>query len=387
VGRYIVLPVKRDPVDAQDAFTERVREQFPTWEARPGDPMTVVRDGVSVLYSDVAELATRAGEELFRYFGRGLAGLPPTEERPAFGQVTVTAQDANGPYVVPEGLELEARNALGEPVGFRTLAAVVIPSGATTAVADVEALVEGDEANGISGPAEFSEYVDYLTAVEFVGITDGGQATEADSPYLDRLQDELAISTPRPILPWHFAVLARRLGAYRATVIDGLDPVAGTTGHPAMVTIATVDEAGQPLPGALRTEIGETIEAMREVGWAVNMIDATYGVVNVAYTATAYPGEDPVATKAAADAALLSYLSPATYGAREDTGELREWLNRPVVRYLEVAERLQRVESLDTVDSLTISLGAGAMGTSNLTLPGYAPLPTPGAITGVVSAG
>lgn len=387
MGRYIVLPIKRDPVDAQDAFTERVREQYPGWEAAPGDPMTVVRDGVSVLYSDTSELATRAAEELFRYFGRGLAGLPPNEERPAFGQVTVTAVDANGPYVVPEGLELEAVGALGEPVGFRTLAAVVIPNGATTAVADVEALVEGDEANGITGPAEFSEYVDYLTAATFVGVTGSGQDAEGDSPYLDRLGDELAISTPRPVLPWHFAVLARRLGAYRATVIDGLDPVAGTTGNSAMVTIAMVDEAGQPLPSVQAADIGEALDAMREVGWAVHIIDATYGVVDVAYTATAYPGEDPVATKAAADAALMSYLSPASYGSREDTGEIREWLNRPLVRYLEVAERLQRVESLDTVDTLTIALNGGAMGTANLTLPGYAPLPQPGAITGTVAAG
>jgi hypothetical protein len=374
-------------VDAQNAFAERVREQYPTWEATAGDPMTVVRDAVSVLYSDVAELATRGGEELFRYFGRGLAGLPPIDERAAFGQVTVTAIDANGPYVVPEGLELEATGALGEPVGFRTLAAVVIPNGATTAVADVEALVEGAAANGISGPAEFSEYIDYLTAVEFVGVTDGGEDAEGDAPYLDRLGDELEISTPRPVLPSHFAVLARRLGAYRATVIDGLDPGDGSTGNRAMVTLATVNEAGEPLPGVQATAIGVALEAMREVGWEVHMIDATYGVVDVAYTATAYPGEDPVATKAAADAALLDYLSPAKYGAREDTGELREWINRPLIRYLEVAERLQRVTTLDTVDSLTIALNGGAMGTANLTLPGYAPLPQPGAITGTVAAG
>jgi hypothetical protein len=374
-------------VDAEEAFTEKVREQFPDWEAAPADPMTQVRDSVAVLYADTVSMATRAGEELFRYFGRGLAGLPPSDERPAFGQVTITAQDAAGPYVVPEGLELEARGPLGEPVGFRTLAAGVIPNGATTGTFDVEALEEGVQANGISGPAEFSEYVDYLTDVAFVGVTDGGQDAEGDTPYLDRLQDELAISTPRPVKPDHFAVLARRLGAYRATVIDGLDPVAGTTGNAATVTIAMVDEAGQPLSAPTRTAIGDTIKAMREVGWAVFAIDADYTSIDVAYTATAYPGEDPVATKAAADATLLDFLSPSSYGSREETGVGREWFNRPLVRYLEVAERLQRVESLDTVDTLTIAKSGDPLATADVVMTGYAPLPTAGAITGTVAAG
>lgn len=387
MGRFIALPIARDPSEAEDQSVEVVQAQFPTWETRDADSMTLVLRSVANLYADVAELATRMGEEVFRYYGRGVANLPPVDETPAIGSVIVTAADANGPYVVPESLEIVGRGALGEPVGFRTVAAVVIPQGSTTVVADVEASEPGVEANGVSGAAEFSEYVDYLVAVEFTAPTSGGEDAEGDEAYLDRLGDELELMSPRPILPQHFAVLARRLGAYRATAIDGLNPNDDTTGNPAMVTVAGVDEAGNALAAALRASILEQLAAMREVGFGVWMIDPTYTPMDAAFSATAYPGWDEVAVQAAGIDALSDFFSPATYGQREDTGEDREWLNDPVIRYLEAAERLQRVEGLRYVDSLVIGKSGDTLGTSDVTMTGYAPLPTPGNVTGTVAPG
>lgn len=385
MARYIVLPVKRDPAEAEEAGYEVVRRQFPQWEPSEGDPMTAVIRANAVMYSDAAELATRMGEEAFRYFGRGVAGLPPVDERAASGQVLVTARDAAGPYVVPEGLEIVGRGPLGEPIAFSVLTAGIVPNGSTTATVTVEAMEEGAQGNSVSGDADFSEFVDYLTAVEFVAPTSGGEDREADEAYLDRLGDEFELFTPRPILPNHFAVLARRFGAFRATALDGLDPSDGSTGNPAMVAVAMIDEAGNPLGTTERNAIAAQLDAMREVGFAVPAFDPEYTDIDVTYTATAYPGWDPAVVEVAADAAVASYLSPARWGIREDTGEDREWLNDPLVRHLEVAERLQRVEGLRFVDSLTIGVSGGTMGTANVTMTGFAPLPRVGAITGSVS--
>lgn len=498
MGRYIALPVPRDPAEAEETSFEVVRTQFPQWAPRDADPLTIALRSNAVLVAELGELATRMGEEAFRFFGRGVAELPPVDARPAVGRLLVTAKDDDGPYLVPEGMQVLGRSALGEEVGFRTLAAAVIPSGASTVTVDVEATDEGVESNGIGGSAEFSEYIDYLTAVEFVGVTSGGEDREADAPYLDRLSDEFEMFSPRPILPEHFATLARRLGAYRATAIDGLDPLAvsgqnerqsvtmtgassgsfglrimdpespvdelGTllfdftdsadevqtavgmvvsdvvvtggpltvaplvfewagshagepwpllvavnvtpsgadvdvarlqagepfevsTGNRATVAVAMIDAAGEPLPPAERSRIGAALLAMREVGWSVPMLDPTYTGIDVAWTATAYPGWDPAVVNAAAAAQVAAYLSPATWGARTDTGEVREWLNEPLVRYLEVAEQLQRVEGLRYLNSLTIARSGQTPRTVNVTLDGLAPLPRPGVIGGTVAAG
>jgi hypothetical protein len=229
--------------------------------------------------------------------------------------------------------------------------------------------------------------VDYLTAVAVVAPTPGGADREADTPYLDRLSDELELSAPRPILPRDFAVLARRFGAYRATAIDGYRPSDGTSGHTATITLAMADEVGNALPGLELTAITTALAAMREVGWAIYTLNPTHSIIDVTYAATAYPDTDPVAVKAAADAKLATYLSGAAWGAREDTGETREWLNEPTVRYLELAEQLQRVEGLRFVDSLTFAIHGNVLGTANVVMPGVAPLPTAGTIPGTVAAG
>ncbi len=368
MGKYIVVPIERDPVEAEEQFDGVMQAAYPSWAPESMDFTTEFRSAASVLYAEVAELATRMGEEVFRYYGRGVAALPPTEETLAFGTATFTAQDDDGPYVVPEGLEFTGRSPLGEALAFRTIAEAIVANGDTTVSAAFEAAIEGAEYNGVTGDGEFSEYVDYLVSVEFDAPTSGGKDREGDEPFLDRLGDELAIMSARPILPSHFEVLARRFGAFRATAINGLDPVANTTGNAATMTVAMVDEAGQPLPGGDATAIAAQLQEMREVGWAVFAIDPTYATIAVAFAATSYPDADPDAVELAAIAAVQDYLDPAVYGQREDTGEAREWLNDPTIRFLELAERLQRVVGLRFVDALTLGRVRGVTGVASTDL-------------------
>lgn len=383
---YVVLPVTKDPEGAYATMAEVLRLSFPGWTGEPGDFGELALRSTAELYAEVAALATRLGDEALRYFGRGVAALPPIDATVATGRLLVTAQDTAGPYIVPEGLEVTGRSPLGEALAFRTITERVIAAGVATVEVDVEAVEEGAAWNGVSGAADFAEYVDYLTAVAFVGSTSGGLDREDDEAFLLRLTAELAIASPRPILPVHFEVLARRLGAFRATAIDGLDPTDGTTENRAMMTVALVGPDGEPLASGQRTAIGAALTAMREVGWVVHAIDPMYTTIDVAFAGTSYPGWDPDAVETACVEALQAYLSPTLRGIREDTGESREWLNETAVRYLEVAERLQRVEGLRYVDSLTINAAGGAPGTANVALVGYAPLTRPGAITGTVTA-
>lgn len=387
MARYIVLPIKRDPIDAEETITERIQQDMPGWTASDGDPMTILMRGVAVLYSEVAELATQMSAEAFRYYGRTLTRIPPVDESVATGTVTFTATSTNG-WLVPEGTEVGGRNETGELVGFRTLTAIAIPAGSLTGGGAVEALVEGEAGNGVQGVGELGEYFDFLEGVAFDSPTAGGQEAEADDLYLDRLTTELQLQSPRPILPRDFAVLARRLAGigYRATAIDGLNPADDTTGNERMVAVALVDSAGAAASGTVLSTVRAQMEEMREANFQVPTINATYSTIDAHFTATAFPGWDAEVVRQQGIDRLTDYLSPARWGSREDTGEELEWVNHPVVRYLEMAAQLDRVEGLDEITSLAFSKAGQPLGTADVSMSGYAPLPLPGEITGVVTA-
>lgn len=385
MARYVVLPVSQEPEDALDVSLEAIRTVYPDWEAAPADPVGIVLRGNAVMVADMVAVVSRVSEELFRFFGRGLAGVAPMEALPATGVVRFTAQDANGPYVVPDGYEVQAASSLGEPIGFATVGQGIVPNGATFVDLPVEALDDGTEYNGVTGDVELSDsdFRPYLTDATLIGTTSGGTDREPDADFLDRLATELQLLTPRPIKAADFAVLARRYGAYRATAIDGYNPTTGTSGNLATVTVAMMDAAGQPLGATLRDAIGAQLEALREVGWEVFTINPTVTAVAVAYTGQTYQDADPVATKAQADAQIAQVLSGINWGYRTDSGDSREWTNETKVRWGDVYRAIQGVPGMRYVTALSI---AGAGQGNDYTLPGVAPLPSPGTISGTVTS-
>jgi hypothetical protein len=390
---YIVLPIRRDPVEAEEQSFEVVRGQWSDWEASDGDPFTILLRASAVMYADLTEAATQMGEEGLRYFGRSVANVPPIDDTLATGTVTFTAQDTNGPYAIPEGLEIAGSGPTGDLVGFHTLEAASIPNGSLTLSVPVEAILPGTDGNGISGTGELTEFLDYLVGVAFDAPTDGAVDREADETYLDRLSEELQLSSPRPILTRDFATLAMRFAGEgsRATAINGLDPTDGTTGHGKTVAVAIAKPDGTAYSTPEMTAVSDALEAMREPNFSVPVFAPTQNRIQVTGTATAYPDWNAADVQAQANAQIENYLSGANWGRREDTGQgiSREWLNEPLVRYLELAEQLQRIEGLRYVDTLQLRAFGGSYGSADVAMTGYAPLPytLPGDVTIVVSAG
>lgn len=394
---YIVLPIIRDPVEAEEQSQEVVRAQWPDWEPSDGDPFTILQRASAVMYADLSELATQMADEGFRYYGRTVAGVPPIDETPATGTVTFTARAASTTgYVVPEGTELTGTNASGELVAFHTLADAPIAAGATVSTSTaVEALEDGTQGNGVSGAGELTEYLDFLASVAFDAPTVNARDREGDEDYLNRLSDELAVPNP-PVLPPHFAVHAQRIALEltgvqaRATAIDGLNPADGTTTNARYVAVALMAADGTLFDPTVLADVETQLSALREVNFETPVFAPTENRVQATFDAVVYPGWNPADVAQAGIDALTSYLSGATWGQREDTGQGTagpEWLNEPTVRYLEVAERLQRVEGLRYVNSLQTRLFGGAWGTADLALTGYAPIPTTqaGDVTGTAA--
>ena len=220
---YIVLPVVRNSTDAELEMFERIQVAFPTWQARDADLATIIMRAAAVIYTDAATLASSMTEEAFRFFGRTLASIPPIDESPAIGQVTITTVDDVG-YTIPAGLQISGRGPTGDTVAFATIAPLAVPVGQTSIVADVEAVLPGVGGNDVTGVGAFEDYLDFLATVTFIDSTMHGVDREDDDVYLDRLSEELQLQSPTPILPNDFAILARRIaGVAAATAIDNYD--------------------------------------------------------------------------------------------------------------------------------------------------------------------
>lgn len=389
MAKYVVLPIIRDAVEAEESAFDVVRQHFPGWEPNDADEMTVLLRAAAVMYSDVATLSTQMGAEGFRYFGRTVVQLPPQDEVSASGTATFTLKDTNGPYIIPEGTEIAGTGPLGEPITFATTTARASAAGASTiAGVPVAATIEGAAGNGVVGPGEFVEFLDYLTAVTFDTPTLGGADRESDDDYLDRLATHTELFARTPIRASDFATLGRYLAGagVRATAIDMLNPVTGSVSDLATVTVAFVDESGEAIPTDKRSSVVAQLLALREVGFAVYGVDPTYTAFDVSFVGTSYPGRDPAEVDQAVTDVLREALSPARWGQRLDTGETLEWFNDPVVTYGYLVSRMMSVEGLWKGD-LTFAKSGGALGTGNQTMSGYAPLPRPGTVQGTVVEG
>lgn len=172
-----------------------------------------------------------------------------------------------------------------------------------------------------------------------------------------------------------------REGGTSTTWVIGPAPAAN---NEKMVTVVAVDEDGVAASGAAKTAIKADLEAKREWNFVVNVTDPTYTALDYVYTVRALPNYDTAVVKADIDAALADFSSPAIWGRLRDVesvDENRDWTNRDTVRYLEVAEVINRVAGVDYIESLTVEGG-----TVDVKLPGVAPLPTFGSSAGTVNA-
>lgn len=382
---YVQYPLESDAAVLADEALAALGTAVPGWTPSAGHLETILIEAMATMVAQAIEVGTTVPVSIFRYWG-GLVGVSPVEASPAEADTTWVARDTAG-YTVKAGTLAGYRVAGDELIGFRVTADVVIPPGSSTtatgAVA-MQAITTGEEANGGTGTMEMIDALAWVDSVTISGTIGGGAEGETDADYLARLSRELELMTPSPVLPDDFSVLASRVsGVGRATTVDGLNPTGWTTGNERMVTVAVIDEDGANVPSLVKTEVDDLLQGMREVSFIVWVIDPSRETVNVAFTAVAHSGYDAATVEAAAEAAVADYLDPATWGLPPggDPSTHGGWRNVNVVRYLEVAAALNAVEGLDYVTALTINSG-----TSDITFTDPITLPTPGTISGTVTA-
>ena len=385
---YIEVPIETEPTDLAEEAFGYIETRVPGWLPSPGNLEAWLIEANAQIAGELRELAALVPDSIFEYFGESIVGLPRHDAVQATGYTTWKAIDLTGGYRISAGTLVGiSPTASSDTYAFEVVSDVDILAGTDTVNGvEVRALEPGAAASGISGSVEMLDTLDFVAEVTLDQPTSGGVDAETVDHYLARLSDLFTLLSPRPILPQDFAVLAQRShpSVARAVAIDLYNPGPPVDANcPRCVTVVLVDGQGNPVPAQVKADVDALLQAEREVNFLVFVEDPTYTTVDVQFEVVVYPGYDPATVQALVVESVQRYLSPATWGVPPygDTSA-RSWINDTHVRYLEVAEYVNRTDGVHYIVNLAIRVAGGAFGTADLTMPGVAPLPRPGAITG-----
>lgn len=384
---YLRVPIEVEPSDVEQEMTTDLQARQPGWTPNDLNLDTALLQVSALQIATVREVASSVLDTIYRVSGASLDGVLPLDATPATGDSTWVMPDTAG-YFIPAGTEVAKRVSGDTAVGFRTTIDVTVPPGSSTTPAGavtLEALVAGAAGSAITGSLDLVSPLDFgggAPTITLVGTTSGGQDAEVDSEYLDRLTRLRRRLSFGIVLPADVAEAAQDVpGVGRMLVIDNFIPPS-STGQAAALTGVPIDAAGANVSSGVKTAIVAALSAGREQGFLFSTMDPTRTNVAVTFTATKLPGFNAAAVKAAGEAAVTAYLSPANWG-QPPGGNQPAWIEDTTVRFGELYAVLNAVPGLDHVTTLTITPPGTA--NTNATLSGVGCLPNLTSVVGTVT--
>lgn len=383
---YIEYPIQTDPDVLLQDWLDQIRIFWPNFQPNEGSLAFQNARALLNAIAESREVGAIIPEVIFRYFGP-LINVPPTDPQPASVETTWTVRDDAGYGPIPEGTILSIEGQF-----FETIEPVTVLAGnLNVAGISVVAIEDGAAGNQLGEPgAEMAleEAYEYVTSVIMAGETSGGADAEDQDEYMDRLRTRLTLLTPRAITIRDVATMAATIeGVERAVAIKGWNPVLGTGGHPGTASVAVIDAVGGLVPNIVKEAVSAAVLGPDErlINANLFVIDPTWTPVDVSWDGICYPGAEPDQVEALGNAKLAELFDPNLWG-QPLSGDQRLWYNKTVVSLFDVAGALDQVEGLDRVTSIDIGLNGGAQTSADHNLPGTAPLATPGAFVGAVTA-
>lgn len=353
---YIGVSIEDDPDVLTTEILQALVDAHPGFVAREAHLEVTLLEVVARVVSETRYLFNLIPDTIFQYFGESLLGLAPVSGAPPVAFTDWVMLDSAG-YTIPAGTHV-AYQVTGDTLRvFATTEERTVDPGFTTAFnVPIQAIAEGTVNNGLAaGELQLVDSLAYVSSVTATTATSGGADAETSAEYLSRLSDEMQLLTPRFVLAKDAAILARRVpGVYRAVAIDNYDPVTETFDNEKMITVSVVGEDGLALGDPVKAAVEAYLESLREVNFIVHVIDPSYTEINVNFVVVANEGYDLVDLESRATQAVASYLSPARWAGGDETPPTWK-ASHNVVRYLEVAEVLNRVAGVDYVQSLTLN--------------------------------
>lgn len=360
-----------------DAIFEGMETAMPGWEPIDGSPETALAEEIGRETALQKQLLVLFTELAVAGIGETVFNFPAYQGDTATIAVDLTVTGAGA--VIPAGFTVVGLTADENEVAFE-VPTEVIAAGAVVPVV-MTAAVAGAVGNDVPA-GELVIVTATATVITAVATSPsaGGADPEAIEDYLDRLVDRLSVLRPGGVLGADMAALARTVpGVARALGVDNYDLPSGNAAAEKTVTVYVIDETGAAVDAGIKADVHDVLEATREPGFVIYVGDPTYTAVDVDYDVVADPGTDHAQVADAIAAAVLAFLSPATWGttATDDTA----WQPINVVRLFDVAGVIGNVPGVSSVTTVTLN---GA--TADVNLPGRAPLPAAGStMTGTVS--
>jgi hypothetical protein len=145
------------------------------------------------------------------------------------------------------------------------------------------------------------------------------------------------------------------------------------------VGVSAVDAEGVVVSPTVQANLIAFLNAFRELNFIVTFIQPTYEVINAIFTIRCASNVlNTAAVIAAAEAAVTSFLSPATWGGGAQSPPFWD-TGSNVVRYFQIADVIGNTPGVAFVESLTVNGG-----TTDVTISGVAALTEPGTVTGTL---
>lgn len=373
--------VVTDPIVLKANAIAVMEELLPGWQRKDASVVDAIFDAFKWPAAEQAEVLSEALDSgVYRGLGT-LIGVAPHEAEPASALATITFRDTAG-HTIPEGgLVVALHNANGELVAFRIPTAVTVAPGSSTLAVTMEAEEGGEHANGLSGLALLVTAPESVLSVSLAS-SGGGSEAESDQEYLDRLTESLALQRPAPVTAADAAAIARNVpGIGRAAAVDNLKPSAADGGEGSeetavekTVTIAVTDAAGVGSDSTHRAAVKALLEELREVNFQFFVVAPRTMAVDVKATVFAWPSQDPLAVKAAAEEALLTGLSPATF-ATDLSGLPSRWSGDSTLRLATLYSIIGNVSGVRWATNISFGKHGSALGTADLALGGGSAVP------------
>lgn len=229
---YIYPPIDADQGQLYQGFVTFMQANIPGWVPYSGQLDDWLARAFAGIQASLTELTSDVATSIYRYFGANIVNVPPLDATSSVGTITITVQDANGPYVIPAFTQMSFPDASGTLQGFETTVDVTVANGSTTATGVfVTAMTAGSSGNGCSGAGDLdSTGITFITGLTLSALTANGTDAELDSDYLNRLTALFTTLTPTPITPIDFTIIAAtQAGVSRAFTMATFNPANWTT--------------------------------------------------------------------------------------------------------------------------------------------------------------
>ena len=364
-GYYVELPVVVDDQQLADQAVEQVQATWPDWMPSDGNLEVILIETLAPFAAVAAQNLAQMSQQAFIALGTKLYGIPYQAGLVAQATVTLTFQDANGPYTAFAGSEFELQG-----YAFQLADDAICPVGQTQ-VFEVPVIANdiGTAYNSLTSAGWSSVSLPvWVTDLSTDAPTAGGVDPQTDTDYINGLSRELQLHG-RMIVTLPDYELA-------AIEVPGIGRAYAVTDSARNITVYLQDPDGNAVPSDIKDQLSAIYATERLVNVTVTLADPTYVEIDIAYSVMLYPGYDPIATQGTIETQLATVLSPSGWGAQAYGLHPVDWVNQPVVRINQLIALVGGTYGVNYVESLTIN-GAAA----DYTMPGVMPLPTLGTVT------